>query len=176
MQRMDIGRRNRLIANFTAALDLLEAQGREPDRWEEECLSYALGALACDMVLVAEVELDAFYRSMHERSPAALAALNARPARFTRAMLRHGLDYVLSRRDAPMSADDLPVGVGFGIRTPEQAAAVARHADAAVVGSAIVDRVKAGLDANGKAKPGLVAGVLADVKALAGGVRSVVKG
>src|SRR6476646_1666607 len=40
----------------------------------------------------------------------------------------------------------LPVGVGFGIRTPEQAAAVARHADAAVVGSAIVDRVKVGLD------------------------------
>ena len=71
---------------------------------------------------------------------------------------------------------DLPVGVGFGIRTPEQAAAVARHADAAVVGSAIVDRVKAGLDAKGKATPGLVAGVLADVKALAGGVRSVRKG
>ena len=71
---------------------------------------------------------------------------------------------------------DLPVGVGFGIRPPEQAAAVARHADAAVVGSAIVDRVQAGLDAKGKATPGLVAGVLADVKALAGGVRSVRKG
>jgi tryptophan synthase alpha chain len=69
----------------------------------------------------------------------------------------------------------LPVGVGFGIRTPEQAAAVARHADAAVVGTAIVDRVKAGLDSNGKPKPGLAAGVFADVKALAGGVRSVSK-
>lgn len=69
----------------------------------------------------------------------------------------------------------LPVGVGFGIRTPEQAAAVARHADAAVVGTAIVDRVKAGLDAQGKPKPGLAAGVLADVQALAGGVRSVSK-
>jgi len=42
----------------------------------------------------------------------------------------------------------LPVGVGFGIKTPDQAAAIARHADAAVVGSAIVDRVKAGLDDN----------------------------
>ena len=50
----------------------------------------------------------------------------------------------------------LPVGVGFGIKTPEQAAAVARHADAAVVGSAIVDRVKAGLDDRGKPKPNLV--------------------
>src|SRR5260221_9224158 len=69
----------------------------------------------------------------------------------------------------------LPVGVGFGIKTPEQAAAVARHADAAVVGSAIVDRVKAGLDAQGKPKPGLAAGVFADVKALAAGVRGVSK-
>ena len=69
----------------------------------------------------------------------------------------------------------LPVAVGFGIRTPEQAAAVARHADAAVVGTAIVERVKAGLDADGKAKPGLPAGVFADVKALADGVRRVIK-
>jgi tryptophan synthase alpha chain len=70
----------------------------------------------------------------------------------------------------------LPVGVGFGIKTPEQAAAVARHADAAVVGSAIVDRVKAGLDAQGHAKPGLVEGVLSFVRTLAEGVRSVRKG
>lgn len=70
---------------------------------------------------------------------------------------------------------DLPVGVGFGIKTPEQAATVARHADAAVVGSAIVDQVKAGIDANGKPKPGLVAGVLDFVKTLAEGVRSVSK-
>ncbi|MBM3648363.1 MAG: tryptophan synthase subunit alpha [Alphaproteobacteria bacterium] len=69
----------------------------------------------------------------------------------------------------------LPIAVGFGIRTPEQAAAVARHADAAVVGSAIVDRVKAGLDPSGKPKPGLTAGVLADVTALAAGVRGTVK-
>ena len=41
----------------------------------------------------------------------------------------------------------LPVAVGFGIKTPEQAAAVARHADAAVVGSAIVDQVKVAIDA-----------------------------
>ena len=39
------------------------------------------------------------------------------------------------------SATDLPVAVGFGIRTPEQAAAVARVADGVVVGSAIVELV-----------------------------------
>jgi tryptophan synthase alpha chain len=39
------------------------------------------------------------------------------------------------------AASGLPVAVGFGIRTPDQAAAVARIADAAVVGSALVDAV-----------------------------------
>ncbi len=70
---------------------------------------------------------------------------------------------------------DLPIGVGFGIKTPEQAAAVARHADAAVVGTAIVDRVKMGLDSGGKARPELVPNLLAFVKSLADGVRSVTK-
>ena len=41
------------------------------------------------------------------------------------------------------AATDLPVAVGFGIRTPEQAAAVARVADGVVVGSAIVELVGA---------------------------------
>jgi tryptophan synthase alpha chain len=41
------------------------------------------------------------------------------------------------------AATDLPVAVGFGVRTADQAAAVARHADAVVVGSAIVELVGA---------------------------------
>jgi tryptophan synthase alpha chain len=65
----------------------------------------------------------------------------------------------------------LPVAVGFGIRTPAQAQEVARVADAAVVGSALVDRIAASLDAAGKALPTLVDAVLADVRALAQGVR-----
>jgi tryptophan synthase alpha chain len=40
-------------------------------------------------------------------------------------------------------ATGLPVAVGFGIRTPDQAAAIARIADAAVVGSALVDEIVA---------------------------------
>ncbi|MFQ5783201.1 MAG: tryptophan synthase subunit alpha [Alphaproteobacteria bacterium] len=66
----------------------------------------------------------------------------------------------------------LPVAVGFGIKTPDRAAAVARVADAAVVGSALVDRVAANLDADGAAKPGLVDDVLGLVADLAGGVRA----
>ncbi|KAA1057823.1 tryptophan synthase subunit alpha [Azospirillum argentinense] len=66
---------------------------------------------------------------------------------------------------------DLPVAVGFGIKTPEQAADVARVADAAVVGSAIVTRLAGGLDADGKARPGLAEDVLGFVRELADGVR-----
>jgi tryptophan synthase alpha chain len=65
----------------------------------------------------------------------------------------------------------LPVAVGFGIKTPEAAAAVARVADAAVVGTALVDRVADGLDDEGRARPGLADDVLAYVGALASGVR-----
>jgi len=71
---------------------------------------------------------------------------------------------------------DLPVAVGFGIRNPDQAAEVARAADAAAVGSILVDRVAQNLDADGKAKPGLVDAVLADIRALAAGVRGARKG
>jgi tryptophan synthase alpha chain len=67
---------------------------------------------------------------------------------------------------------ELPIAVGFGIKTPAQAAEVARAADAAVVGSALVDRLSLNLDPAGNAKSGLVDAVLADIRALAAGVRS----
>ena len=67
---------------------------------------------------------------------------------------------------------DLPIAVGFGISTPEQAARIARFADAAVVGSALVRRIAEGLDEKGVAKPGLAANVLAFLRSLAEGVRA----
>lgn len=66
------------------------------------------------------------------------------------------------------SHSDLPIAVGFGIKTAEQAAAVASVADAAVVGSAIVNKVK---DANGDGEAA-VRGVLDLVRELSQGVRS----
>jgi tryptophan synthase alpha chain len=65
----------------------------------------------------------------------------------------------------------LPLAVGFGIRTPAQAAEVARAADAVAVGSSLVQRLALNLDRDGTAQPGLVDAVLADVRALAEGVR-----
>ncbi|MBN8898962.1 MAG: tryptophan synthase subunit alpha, partial [Rhodospirillales bacterium] len=69
-------------------------------------------------------------------------------------------------------ATDLPVAIGFGVRTPAQAAEAVRIADAAVVGSALLDTLAANLDAQGRAKPGAVDKVLDQVRALAEGVRS----
>jgi tryptophan synthase alpha chain len=72
---------------------------------------------------------------------------------------------------------DLPIAVGFGIKNPTQAAEIARVADAAAVGTALVDRLAQNLDAEGKAEPELVAAVLADIRALAKGIRGArVKG
>jgi len=66
---------------------------------------------------------------------------------------------------------DLPVAVGFGIRNAGQAAAVAKVADGAVVGSVLVDRVAAHLDGAGKATPDLPEALLGLVRELAAGVR-----
>jgi tryptophan synthase alpha chain len=65
----------------------------------------------------------------------------------------------------------LPIAVGFGIKTAEQAAEIARVADAAVVGSALVQIIADNLDGAGKAKPGVADLVLAQVRKLADGVR-----
>jgi tryptophan synthase alpha chain len=66
---------------------------------------------------------------------------------------------------------DLPVCVGFGIRTPQAAGAIALKADGAVVGTALVDALQGSLDAEGRATDGTVAAVADLVAALAQGVR-----
>ena len=66
----------------------------------------------------------------------------------------------------------LPVAVGFGVKTPEHARAIAQGADGVVVGSALVDALRQSLDKNGKAGAGTVEAVTDLVSALAHGLRS----
>jgi tryptophan synthase alpha chain len=66
----------------------------------------------------------------------------------------------------------LPVAVGFGVRTAEQAAAIAAGADGVVVGSALVSALKASLDGGDKATAKTVTAVTDLVAELARGVRS----
>ncbi len=62
---------------------------------------------------------------------------------------------------------DLPLCIGFGIRTPEHAADVARRADGVVVGSALVDQI-----AKAESPAQAIDGVLSLCRELANGVRN----
>lgn len=70
----------------------------------------------------------------------------------------------------------LPIAVGFGIKTPGQAAEIARMADAAVVGSALVGAIEEGLDGEGRATAACRDNALALVRALGTGVREARQG
>lgn len=65
---------------------------------------------------------------------------------------------------------DLPLCIGFGIRTPEHAADVARRADGVVVGSALVDQI-----AKAESPAQAIDGVLSLCRELANGVRNARK-
>jgi tryptophan synthase alpha chain len=75
-------------------------------------------------------------------------------------------DNVASALSRIRATTKLPIAVGFGVKTPQDAAAIAKSADAVVVGSAIVEKVRE----SGQAEP-----VLAFVRTLAQGVRSAAK-
>ena len=106
------------------------------------------------------------------RAPAAGARMavrassitSASPASPARAARRPSISAKRSR--ASGSATDLPIAVGFGVRSPAQAAEAVRVADAAVVGSALCSTIAANLG-----KPELVRRVLDQVRELAAGVR-----
>jgi tryptophan synthase alpha chain len=73
------------------------------------------------------------------------------------------------------SHTNLPVAVGFGVRTAADAAEIAKVADGGVVGSALVDAVRHSLHADGRPTELTVGSVVAIVEDIAKGIRSVKK-
>ncbi len=69
-------------------------------------------------------------------------------------------------------ATKLPIAIGFGVRSPAQAAAAVQAADAAVVASALLDTLAGSLDEYGRAGPDTVRLVLDQVRELAEAVRA----
>lgn len=69
------------------------------------------------------------------------------------------------------SSTPLPVVVGFGVRSGDQARALGQTADGVVVGSAIVSRIEKSLGAKGEATPGTTKDVLELVKELSSALR-----
>jgi tryptophan synthase alpha chain len=82
------------------------------------------------------------------------------------------VDEILPHLERLRRATHLPKAVGFGIRTPEHAGAVAKIADAVVVGSAIVAEIERDLDAGGSPREGLKDSVIGFVRKLSAAVRS----
>lgn len=80
-------------------------------------------------------------------------------------------DAVAERVAAIKASTDLPVCIGFGVKTPEQAKAFGAVGDGVVVGSAIVNRVLESLDAEGRATGKTVGHALDFVKDLAAGLK-----
>ena len=74
------------------------------------------------------------------------------------------VDHVSNQVNAARSMTELPLGIGFGIRTPEAAQQAARHADAVIVGSALVDIVAEGGSESEKVSRGLT-GLCAQLRA-----------
>ncbi len=70
------------------------------------------------------------------------------------------------------ASSDIPVAVGFGVKTPEQAGALAKVADAVVVGSALISVLAGTLDGEGRATEETVAKVTEFTRSLAGGLRA----
>ena len=85
------------------------------------------------------------------------------------------IDDVRHHVDRIRNKSNLPIAVGFGIRSPEQVKNVADFADAVVVGSALVDIIKANLDENDEPDPHLSEKVIKLVKDLANSLHGLAK-
>lgn len=72
-------------------------------------------------------------------------------------------------------ATELPIAIGFGVKTKEQVHALARIAEGVVVGSALVSAIAESLDQDGKATPETAPKVLALVKELASALRALAR-
>ncbi len=111
---------------------------------ESEPLAGWLRAAGLDTVfMVAPTSPDSRIASIAERSSGFLYCVTVRGVTGARGDLASGLEALLGR---VRRATELPVAAGFGISRPDHIRALRGHADAAVVGSALLDRVHNGQD------------------------------
>ncbi|MEO0619164.1 MAG: tryptophan synthase subunit alpha [Pseudomonadota bacterium] len=81
-------------------------------------------------------------------------------------------DEVRARVEKIREKTDLPIAVGFGVKTPAQARAIASTGDGVVVGSALVNAIATNIEASGKAGPETVGAVLDIVSELSEAIRT----
>jgi tryptophan synthase alpha chain len=128
----------------------------------------AQGVLVTDLPVGSDPDLEAQFRAADmdlirliapTTKPERIREIAADAGGFLYYVSRTGVTGARAELTASLEAEveavrrvtDLPVAVGFGISTPEQAAAVARLADGVVVGSAVVDRLaREGIEATAR--------------------------
>jgi tryptophan synthase alpha chain len=111
---------------------------------EAEPLAGWLRSAGLDTVfLVAPTSPDSRIASIAERSSGFVYCVTVRGVTGARSELASGLEGLLAR---VRRATDLPVAAGFGISRPEHVRTLRGHADAAVVASALLDRIHRGED------------------------------
>jgi tryptophan synthase alpha chain len=136
---------------------------------EEEELRTPAAAAGIDLLrLVAPSTDDARLNHLMANSGGFIYYVSVAGVTGTKSATRDAITAGVARIRA---VSELPVAVGFGIRTPEQAAEVAAVADAAVVGTAIVDRIAAALENGDRSAQIMVEDVHSFVRELAAGVR-----
>ena len=164
------------------------------DEMNGAAFAAAATAAGADAVLVADADDGWFDRFGPQAEGAHLALIRLvtpdldGPALTAR--LRHAGGFVYyatvkGPTGGPMAASDalreglarlravttLPVGAGFGIKTPAQAAEAAEFADAVIVGTALIERITARLGGEGGGRETLPETVASTVEALAQAVR-----
>ncbi len=155
-----------------AGVDGLIVVDLPPEEDEELCLPASAAGL--DFIRLATPTTDAArLPKVLNRASGFLYYVSITGITGTRSASSEAVEAAVKRLKA---ATNLPIAVGFGIREPAQAAAVARLADAAVVGSALVDRVARKLGADGKPAPDTAAHVLELARAIAAGVHGARRG
>jgi tryptophan synthase alpha chain len=117
-----------------------------PDLPVEEAAQYqeAAGAASVDLVLlVAPTSSDARLQQIAAAAAGFIYCVSTTGVTGARATVDAGLPGFLAR---VRRYTELPLAVGFGISTPEQAADVAGYADGVILGSTLVDKVAAAAD------------------------------
>jgi tryptophan synthase alpha chain len=109
---------------------------------ESEPVAGWLRSAGLDVVfLVAPTSPDSRIAGIAERSTGFVYCVTLKGVTGGRAVLEPGLEQLLAR---VRSVTELPIAAGFGISRPEHIRSLRGHADAAVVGSALLERVHRG--------------------------------
>lgn len=85
--------------------------------------------------------------------------------------LLNNLDDVAAKVEHVRASTTLPIGIGFGIKTPSQVAVVSKYADAVIAGSVLVRKLKRSLDIENRATNSTVSSVLDLVSELSAPLR-----